>query len=38
MIFIRYVYDLIGQDSDIADYATTYVHIVLPSLYFFVIS
>jgi Na+-driven multidrug efflux pump len=38
MLFIRSIYSLIGQDPEIADYAATYVHIVLPSLYFFVIS
>ena len=38
MLFIRSIYSLIGQDPEIADYAATYVHIVLPALYFFVIS
>jgi MATE family multidrug resistance protein len=38
MLFIRSIYSLIGQDPEVADYAATYVHIVLPSLYFFVIS
>jgi Na+-driven multidrug efflux pump len=38
MLFVRSIYSLIGQDSEVADYATTYVHIVLPSLYFFVVS
>lgn len=38
MIFIKSIYSLIGQDPQIAAYATKYVHIVLPSLYFFVMS
>jgi len=38
MLFIKSIYSLIGQDPEIADYATKYVHIVLPSLYFFVVS
>lgn len=38
MLFIRSFYSLIGQDPEIADYATKYVHIILPSLYLFVVS
>lgn len=38
MIFVSDIYSLIGQDPQIADYAVQYVYIVLPSLFFFVMS
>jgi len=38
MLFIRSIYSLMGQHPEISDYAAKYVWIVLPSLYFFVMS
>lgn len=34
LVFIRQIYDLIGQDPVIADLGAKYVWIVLPGLYF----
>ena len=34
LIFIRQIYDLIGQDQKVADLAAQYVWIVLPGIYF----
>ena len=34
LIFIRQIYDLIGQDKKVADLAAQYVWIVLPGIYF----
>ena len=36
LLFIRSVYELIGQDPEVADMATEYVHTCLPGLYFFI--
>ena len=35
LLFIRSIYDYIGQDPAVADLATQYVHTVLPGLYLF---
>ena len=34
LLFIRQIYNLIGQDSAVADLAARYVWIVLPGIYF----
>jgi len=38
LIYIRRIYIAIGQDEEMADYATTYVHITLPFIYFYYVS
>lgn len=38
LLFIGYIYDAIGQDPEVSAYATKFVWIVLPSVYFFVVS
>ena len=38
LLFIGYIYEAIGQDPAVAAYATRFVWIVLPSVYFFVVS
>ena len=34
LLFIRPIYDLIGQDSEVADLATQYVHTIYPFHFF----
>mmetsp|Transcript_40942 Transcript_40942/g.53638 ORF Transcript_40942/g.53638 Transcript_40942/m.53638 type:complete len:112 (-) Transcript_40942:85-420(-) len=38
LMCIRPIYAAMGQDDEIADYATIYVHYTLPFVYFFFIS
>lgn len=38
LICIKPIYLAIGQDEEMADYATTYVHFTLPFVYFYYIS
>lgn len=38
LLFVGSIYELIGQEPEVAAYATKYVWTVLPSVYFFVIS
>ena len=38
LLFIRQIYAAIGQDDEMADYATSYVHFTIPFMYLYYIS
>lgn len=38
LLFVRKIYEAMGQDDEVADYAALYVYFTLPSVYFFFIS